>query len=182
LGRDKAARQHALARSVWFTVPGTFAVLAMAYAAVPPLSGMGESADRLVLALRWLVVAALPYAATCLTILYLRYDEGAHNPLAGRESERLRVHCRTMQNTLEQLVWFGICILALATYLAPAAMRVVPILCVMFAIARFIYWWGYLRGETLGRAPGVQITFAINIPLMTYVLVQSLRALTSAAD
>ena len=144
--------------------------MAFAYAVLRPLAGVDEPVARLVLALRWLVVALLPYAAVCLVILYVRYAEGAHNPLAGAESERLKVHCRVMQNTLEQLVWFALCLLPLATYLSPAEARMVPIACVFFALARFVYWWGYLRLGTLGRAPGVQMTFALNIALLVSVI------------
>jgi uncharacterized membrane protein YecN with MAPEG domain len=169
-GGDKPARQRLLRGSLWFTVPGTYAVLAAAYAIVPPLDGLGEPSERLILAARWLLVAFVPYAAVCLTILYERYAEGAHNPLLGAESERLKIHCRVMQNTLEQLVWFALCLLPLATYLSSSQARLVPILCALFACARFVYWWGYLRRGTLGRAPGVQLTFLLNIPLLVLVL------------
>lgn len=175
LGRDKAARQRTIAGSIWFTVPATVAVFAAAYALVPPPSGAMHAVDRLVLAVRWLLIAAIPYATICLAILYLRFAEGAHNPLRGNESEALRIHCRAMQNTLEQLVLFAVCLMVLATYLPPESMRAVPILCVMFAAARFIYWWGYLRGDTLGRAPGVQATFTINIAMLVEALVNFVR-------
>lgn len=167
---DASARRRFLARSIWFTVPGTFAFIGVAYAIVPPLAGLGEAGERLLLAVRWLLVAVIPYAAVCLAILYIRFAEGAHNPLASAESERLRSHCRVMQNTLEQLVWFALCLVALATWLSPSQARLVPILCVAFAVARFVYWWGYLRDGTLGRAPGVQITISINMLVLVHAL------------
>ena len=176
---DKSARQRRIQGSLWFTVPGTYGVLGAAYALVPPLAGLAEPNERLVLAARWLLVAFIPYAAVCLTILYQRYAEGAHNPLLGEESERLRIHCKVMQNTLEQLVWFALCILPLATLLSSSEVRLIPILCVFFAMARFAYWWGYLRSGTLGRAPGVQFTFLLNIPLLVLVLVRFARSLLS---
>ncbi len=172
---DASARRRLLASSIWFTVPGTYVLLGIAYALVPPLPGLGEASQRLLLCLRWLAVAVLPYAAVCIAILHLRYFEGAHNPLVGAESERLQIHCRVMQNTLEQLVWFALCIVSLATYLTPEQTRLVPILCVFFAFARFVYWWGYFRSGTLGRSPGVQLTFSLNIPLFLVVLVQLAR-------
>lgn len=89
----------------------------------------------------------------------------------------MRVHGRVMQNTLEQLLWFALCILPLATYLSPPQARLIPILCVFFAFARLVYWWGYLRRGTLGRAPGVQLTFLLNIPLLALALVQFARNL-----
>lgn len=169
---DKPARQRTIAKSLWFTLPGTYAVIALAYAALPPLPGVGEATARLVLALRWLPVALLPYAAVCLVILMQRFFEGAHNPLRGEESEGLAIHCRVMHNTLEQLVWFVLCLLALATWLDAGQARLIPIVCVAFAVARLVYWWGYLRQGTLGRAPGVQMTFAINVGMLGAVVVR----------
>ena len=175
----ESARRRFIARSIWFTIPGTYALIGAAYAIVPPLPGLGEASQRLVLAVQWLLVAIIPYAAVCLAILYMRYAEGAHNPLIGRESEGLKIHCRVMQNTLEQLVWFALCIVPLATYLSPAQARLIPILCVFFAVARFVYWWGYFRNGTLGRALGVQLTFSLNIPLLLHALVFFARDLVS---
>lgn len=178
-GGDISARQRRIRTSLWWTVPGSHAVLAVAYALVPPFAGLAQAGERLVLAAQWLLVAFVPYAAVCLTILYQRYAEGAHNPLLGGESERLKIHCRVMQNTLEQLLWFALCLLPLATYLSPGQARLIPIVCVFFALARFVYWWGYLRSGTLGRAPGVQLTFALNIPLFLLALVLFARSLFS---
>ena len=176
---EKFARQRIINESLWFTVPGTYALLGAAYAAFPPLAGMTEPSERLVLAARWLVVAFIPYAAVCLTILYQRYAEGAHNPLLGTESESLKVHCRVMQNTLEQLLWFALCVLALSTFLSPAQVRLVPILCAFFALARLVYWWGYFRKGTLGRSPGVQLTFSLNILVFAMALALFARHLLS---
>jgi uncharacterized membrane protein YecN with MAPEG domain len=176
---DKSARQRLIRGSLWFTVPGTYAVLAASYAVVPPLAGLTQPSERLVLAAQWLLVAFIPYAAVCLTILYQRYAEGAHNPLVGGESERLQIHCRVMQNTLEQLLWFALCLLPLATFLSSPEARLIPILCLFFAFARFVYWWGYLRSGTLGRSPGVQLTFLLNIPLFIAVLARFAKNLLS---
>jgi uncharacterized membrane protein YecN with MAPEG domain len=179
LSGDMHARQRFIRRSLWFTVPGSYAGLGVAYALVPPIAGLAEPSERLILATQWLLVAFIPYAAVCLTILYQRYAEGAHNPLLGRESETLKIHCRVMQNTLEQLLWFALCLLPLSTYLSPGQARLIPILCVFFAVARVVYWWGYLRNGTLGRSPGVQLTFSLNIPLFILVLVLFARGLLS---
>src|SRR5258706_977029 len=101
---DKVARQRFISGTMWFTVPGTYLLLGATYAVVPPLQGMEEAGARLVLAVRWLLVAMIPYAAVCMVILSARFFEGAHNPLLGDESERLRSHCPVMPNTPEQLV------------------------------------------------------------------------------
>ncbi len=174
---DKSTLYRRIRGLFWFTLPGTYGVLFTADALLPPLPGLAEPGERLVLAVRWLLVAFIPYAAVCLTILYKRLAEGAYNPLLGVESERLQVHCRVMQNTLEQLVWFAFCILPLATLGSAREVRLIPLLCVFFAMVRFVYWWGYLRDDTLGRLPGVQFTFLLNIPLFAVVLVRFARSL-----
>ena len=176
---DKPARQRLLGRTAWFTVPATYLLLGVAYAVVPPLPGLDEPGARVLLALRWLLIAMIPYAAVCLTILAARFFEGAHNPLLGGESERLRIHCRVMQNTLEQLAWFTLCVLPLASFLQPPQARLIPIVCVFFAFARLVYWWGYLRRGTLGRGSGVQLTFALNIALLALALTLFARHLAS---
>jgi uncharacterized membrane protein YecN with MAPEG domain len=163
---DIATRKRMIASSIWITAPGTVGVIVGAYALLPPLHGLEEASARLALAARWLIVAMLPYVGVCMTISGARFFEGAHDPTRGDESARLKVHCRVMQNTLEQLVWFAICVLAIAPMLSAAEVRLVPIVCVFFCFARLVYWWGYLRKGTLGRAPGVQLTFTLNLHLL----------------
>jgi len=174
--RDKESRKQFIARSIWLTVPGTPLLIGVIYVLVPALGGLDALVDRLALTLRWIFVAMSPYAAVCLVILARRFFEGAHNPLLGGESERLQIHCRVMANTLEQFVWLAVCLLALATLLQPAQMRLIPIASLFFVVARLLYWWGYLRAGTLGRAPGVQLTFSLNLLLLLLVAILLVRS------
>lgn len=166
---DKAARKRFISRTMWLTVPAAPVIVGALYHLVPPLEGVGTLAERLALTMRWLFVAMLPYAAVCLTVVARRFFEGAHNPLAGGESETLSIHGRVLGNTLEQLIWLAFCLFALGTLLDPVQMRLIPIACVFFVFARLAYWWGYLRAGTLGRAPGVQLTFSLNVSLLLLV-------------
>ena len=163
----RAERKRFLMGSVSLTVPITLAFVGgLFYADVFGVTDGATPHAILVLAVQSLFVAMLPYAAVCLTILQRRLTEGAHNPLVAEASERLAIHCRVMQNTLEQLVWFAICTLALATVLTPSEAHLLPIAAGTFCIARLLYWWGYLRKGTLGRRYGVQVTFTLNIGLL----------------
>jgi uncharacterized membrane protein YecN with MAPEG domain len=168
--RDVTTRKKFILRSAPFLVPATLALLVGVYALVPPLRNLESPIARVVLALRWLVVAMLPYIAVCVTIATARLVEGSHDPTRGEESARLKIHCRVMQNTLEQLVWFGVCLLAIAPVLSSDEARLVPIASIFFVAARLLYWWGYLREGTLGRAPGVQATFTLNGALLLLAL------------
>ena len=69
-----------------------------------------------------------------------------------------------MQNTLEQLVMLALPMLVLAVELPAGGLQMLPILAVGFAVARAVYWRGYLRpGNVLGRSPGVQLTFTLTL-------------------
>ena len=173
---DLAARKHFIARFLWLTIPAPLIATGIAYSLLPPMSGLDEPGARLALAARWLAVATLPYVAVCMTIAGSRFFEGSHDPTKGEESPRLKIHCRVMQNTLEQLVWFAIALFALAALAAPAQARVIPIVCVVFAVSRLAYWWGYTRSGTLGRAPGVQLTFSLNFCMLLAVFALMVRS------
>jgi hypothetical protein len=174
---DLAARKRRIAGSVFWTVPGTIGLSAAAYALLPPLSTpVDAQAARVHLALRWLAVAALPYVAVCITIMSARFFAGAHNPVVDDEPERLRIHCRVMQNTLEQLVWFAVGLLAVATFVDAQQAKIIPIASVAFVVGRLVFWRGYLQPGTLGRAPGVQITACVNVHLLAAALLLLARS------
>lgn len=172
---DATTRQRRILRSAPLIVPATLAAVAVAYLALPPLRGLEEPVARFALATRWLAVAMLPYVAVCATIATNRFLEGSHDPTRREESPRLAIHCRVMQNTLEQLVWFGVCAMASAPMLSPAEARILPIASVAFVIARLVYWRGYLQPGTIGRAPGVQATFTLNGALLVLVILLFVR-------
>jgi hypothetical protein len=92
----------------------------------------------------------------------LRARSGAVDPLAGRDTAALLVNQRVLTNTVEQLAGFAPGLLALGAGAAPGAMRLVVSAGVVFALARLVFWGGYLLGP-LFRAPGMAATFAINL-------------------
>jgi uncharacterized membrane protein YecN with MAPEG domain len=86
----------------------------------------------------------------------------AIDPLAGVDSRFLQVNQRALTNTVEQLAGFVPALIALAAAAPPAWMPGVVALGVVFAVARLVFWGGYLIGPLL-RAPGMAATFAVNV-------------------
>jgi uncharacterized membrane protein YecN with MAPEG domain len=159
----KSQRQRYILGSAPYVCLGTIALIGGATWLLPqadaPIAPFSLAAE-------WSFVAMLPYVAVCLVILANRLTEGSHNPTVGAETASLKIHCRVMQNTLEQLVWFVLCVFPLSTRLLPEEAHFVPIVALYFVAARLVYWRGYFLNGTLGRRYGVQMTFALNIGLL----------------
>lgn len=168
-------RQRAIAGSIWWTAATILIGIPILHVWVVPAPQLETMTDRLVFAVRCNAIAILPYTAVCVKIMLTRFLQGAHDPLAHAESHSLKVDCRVMQNHLEQFVVFAIATLALATTLPAEFLGLLPIATGVFVVGRLIYWWGYHREGTLGRAPGVQLTFGVTIPLVVVAAVMVLR-------
>lgn len=154
----------------------TACVVAGLYPALPPISGMEASIDRLVLALRCNVFVALVLWAGIMVVARLRTRSEAIDPLADQETRAMRVHVKYVGNTLEQGVLFCITTAALSTYLDGETMRVIPVATVVFVVGRILFWWGYLRDPLL-RAPGMAMTM---VPIMLMLLYTAYRVIGSA--
>ena len=137
-------RTRFILSSTVLTVPGTLALLGVPFAlGWPAVQVLDAPGARLAFALPWCFVALLPYAVMCMTIATVRLFGRAHDPLAGLEDEALLIHCRVMQNTLEQLVWFVLCLLPLAVTLPVDALHLVPLASGTFVLGRLAFWRGY---------------------------------------
>ena len=79
-----------------------------------------------------------------------------------RRQSLLQVNQRALTNTVEQLAGFVPALIALAAAAPPAWMPGVVALGVVFAVARLVFWGGYLIGPLL-RAPGMAATVAVNV-------------------
>ncbi|MEJ0015319.1 MAG: MAPEG family protein [Acetobacteraceae bacterium] len=128
--------------------------------ALPPLAG-AATADRLGLACAALLPAAGVLNLMILVQMLLRVATGALDPQAGADGRLLRVNQRAITNTVEQVAGFAPALLALAAAAGPEAMRHVVAAGLVFAVARLVFWAGYLCGP-MTRAPGMAASFAIN--------------------
>lgn len=119
-------------------------------------------AQRLGLACAALLPAVCVLNLMIVVQMRLRARTGAMDPLAGRDGASLQVNQRVLTNTVEQLTGFAPALLALAAGAGPGSMRFVVAAGFVFALARLVFWAGYMLGPVV-RAPGMAATFAINI-------------------
>lgn len=165
MSNELKKQQATVRRLASIGFPGTLALIGIAYALIPKLPGMNTAFDRLLLALRCDIIAALPLAAGIGVIGSGRFRSEAINPLAGKDSQTLQVHIRYLQNTLEQLMLFVLGLTALSTFLDASTARLLPILTGAFILARIVFWAGYLRAP-LARGLGMAATFAVTVPML----------------
>jgi uncharacterized membrane protein YecN with MAPEG domain len=118
--------------------------------------------ERLGLACAALLPAVCVLDLMIVAQLALRARSGAVDPLAGGDNATLLVNQRALTNTVEQLAGFAPSLLALAAGVSSDRMRFVVAAGVVFAVARLVFWAGYILGPMM-RAPGMAATFAINI-------------------
>jgi hypothetical protein len=135
----------------------------------PPIAGMETLGARMLFALKYLCLATLFCLVTGVeAVAHERLQSAAFDPLAGFETKRLRVNLRYLQNTLEQLIVFGVGLFGLAAYSADgAAMRAVEATTVTWIVARWAFWLGYHRSAAM-RGLGAP-SMAISLIVLLYV-------------
>lgn len=82
-------------------------------------------------------------------VAMMRFLGNARNPLAGQDS-LIQKDKNFLQNTLEQFTVFVFTTLALMTYLEGEELRLIPLYCINFVLARIFYRIGYPMYRTWG--------------------------------
>jgi hypothetical protein len=136
---------------------------------LPPLKGMDDIGARMIVALKCVAIATLfTLVAGVQAVAHERLQSAAFDPLAGHQTERLKINLRYLQNTLEQILVFSIGLLGIAAYLPSGeAMRAVPATTIVWILNRFAFWVGYHRSAAM-RALGAA-SIAIGLIMMLYV-------------
>jgi uncharacterized membrane protein YecN with MAPEG domain len=127
-----------------------------------PVDAAAGLPQRLGLACAALLPAVCVLNLMIVAQMLLRMRTGAVDPLAGHDGALLRVNQRVLTNTVEQMTGFVPALLALAAGAASDRMRFVVAAGLVFALARLVFWAGYILGPLL-RAPGMAATLAVNI-------------------
>jgi uncharacterized membrane protein YecN with MAPEG domain len=161
--------------SIWWTALSVFIGVPLLHFYVVPPPAIETMADRLALAARCSAIAMVPYFLVFLRMMSWRFYQGAHDPTTHVESPALKIEARVLQNHLEQLVGFALILFGLSTTIGREHLQLLPITTGVFVIARLIYWRGYHRKNTLGRAPGVQLTLFVTLPMLLLTVVLVLR-------
>jgi len=141
---DSASRSVVM-KGVLMTViaNGTWATLLYLYFpwTLPPMSTV---ADRLAYTLRWNALSVGFVTVLIAHIGNLRFTSSQINPLSSVDKDRVGVHCRVLQNSLEQFIISFVLQLATTTWLSESQMRVIPIIVLLFLVGRILFWKGYL--------------------------------------
>jgi hypothetical protein len=133
-----------------------------------------EPAARLAYALKWAVVAAVPFFAMLITVGNARFLSEAIDPTRNKDDPRMLVTGRVADNTQQQLLLFVIGLLALSVSMPFERLSFIPALSITFVIARIIFWIGY-RIHPLYRAPGFSSVAYMNLFMFVAVFLLWLR-------
>jgi hypothetical protein len=132
---------------------------------MPPLAGMDSLAARMVLTLKCCCLATLFCLVTGVeAVAHERLTSPAFDPLMNFQTRRLRINQRYLQNTVEQIIVFGVSLFGLAAYCADgSAMRAVVATTVVWIVARAAFWLGYHRSAAMRGlgAPGMAISMIV---------------------
>ncbi len=159
--------QMLIGKQIALSVPLQIAFVYFGFHHLPLADSVGpDFAARLTYVLQWELVGVLVLLAMIMFIAgYRPLSEGG---IDGSEGDRrINVHQRVQRNTLEQLTLMIFGHLALLTVLPPESLRVIPVLVLLFVVARVVYWVGYVRDPLL-RTTGFVATFYPNIAVLLY--------------
>ena len=125
--------------------------------------------DRLVFTLRWLIVSLSTVFAGIIWVANTRFRTSAINPLNQSGTKYVEIRSRYLQNTVEQFLLHSVSLFVLSTYLSEENMGLVPLLVVLFCIARLLFAVGYSI-DPHKRVVGFVMTFYPTILVIIYCL------------
>lgn len=151
--------------SLLLGICGAIAAL-LAWQLTVPLIASDPAASSMAVRLGKAAAALLPTAGVLAAMLLAqmagRFLAERFDPLAPGEGRFLLVNQRVITNTVEQNTVFAPALLALAAGAPGTRLAEVLALGVVFALARLLFWGGYLAGP-LARAPGMAATLVLNL-------------------
>ena len=125
--------------------------------------------DRVVFTLRWLIVSLLSVYAGVIWVGIARNRTAARNPLDPSGVKYVGTSSRYLLNTNEQFLLHSFSLIVLSTYLTEEKMYLVPLLVVLFCIARLLFAVGYSM-DPLKRGVGFTMTIFPTTAVIIYCL------------
>ena len=132
---------------------------------VPDLPGPFE---RITFVLKWEVVTALMLMIGIGTVARKRFFGPG---IDGKPTPDLEIDRIYVQNTLEQAFLAVLAHLGLLAHLSPEQLRIIPVLVLLWALGRILFWVGFKMSPT-GRAFGFALTFYPTVTAILFSLAQ----------
>jgi hypothetical protein len=136
--------------------------------AIAPPAIADDAGDRIAYALPW-AVATLPLFSMIAAVGNARALSEAIDPTLGKESPRMVIDGRVLDNSLQQFVLFLVGMLALAISLPVGRLSIVAAVSITFVVMRLAFWAGY-RIKPVYRAFGFASTFYMNLGMLLAAL------------
>ncbi|XP_060069869.1 transmembrane protein 79-like [Ylistrum balloti] len=126
--------------------------------------------DRLVFTLRWQLFGLLTLFMAMAGVMSIREKhDSAANPMDPKGQQLTKLAQNILQNTLEQYLFHFVAQLIMCTYLTGESMKVIPLLIILFVVARIVFKIGYEK-EPMVRAYGFSSTLPPTILTCGYCL------------
>ena len=136
---------------------------------IPTDPAATSMAVRLGLGAASLLPACCVLLSMILAQMAVRFWQGIFDPTAGKDGRFLRINQRVISNTVEQLAILSPAMVALAAGSSAARMAEVLALALVFALARLVFWAGYLISPVM-RAPGMAASFVVSTVVVGWAL------------
>lgn len=137
---------------------------------MPPLPTV---ADRIVFTLRFLCLSMLPLVGGIIYVGNLRFIfiQTPKSDVSAMLEETLDRHTYCLQDTFLQTFVHCVIMLSLSTFLEESAMKLTPILTILFILGRVAFWVGYVH-RPLARAFGFALTFFPTLLSLCYCVIR----------
>ncbi|XP_033728030.1 transmembrane protein 79-like [Pecten maximus] len=131
---------------------------------------MDSVLDRLVFTLRWQICGAFVLFMGMRGVMYIREkNDCAADPMNSRGVQLTQLARNILQNTLEQYLLHFVAQMILCTYLTSETMKVIPLLVVLFVVARIAFKVGYEK-EPMVRCYGFSSSMLPTLLTCVYCL------------
>ncbi|KAJ7985474.1 hypothetical protein DPEC_G00352400 [Dallia pectoralis] len=120
---------------------------------------------RLVYTLRCSVFAVVPIVLGWLVLGVTRMRSREVKPLAQSESGQVGVHRRYVDDSVTLFLLYFLQLAVMAPYLSQAMVKLVPLLTIIFAVGRLIYWMAAAMGSSV-RGFGFGLSFLPTVVML----------------